>query len=418
MHHPKHRIVITGIGAVTPLGLDAPSTWQALIAGKSGVSAITAFDPGDLPTKIAAFVKGFDPHRYMDRRDVRRVSPFVHYAVAAAQEAMAHARLDLSQEDPLRVGVEIGSALGGTNIVEEQRAILETKGVRAIAPTTVPGILINMASCTIAIQHGIKGPVSSPVAACATGSVALGDAARKMCHGEADVIIAGGADSVMTELAIAGFSRLGALSTKNDTPEQACAPFDIHRDGTVVGEGAAALVLETLEHAQARGAPILAELLGYGLTCDAFHMIMPDTNGDGAARAMNQALRSAGRTREDVDWICAHGTATPLNDISETRAIKTVLGERAAAVPVSSIKGALAHMLGAAGAISAVAAVQAIQNGVIPPTLNHHIPDPECDLDYVPGAARHATVKHVLINAFGFGGQNACLMIAAWNGDV
>jgi 3-oxoacyl-[acyl-carrier-protein] synthase II len=406
----RQRIVITGLGAVSPLGLDVASTWQGLIEGKSGVSAITTFDTRDFPTKIAASVQGFDPTLYLNQREARRMSPFILYTLAAAYEAVTQARLDLSQEDPTRVGVEIGSGLGGTSIVEEQRLILENKGIRHINPSMVPAILINTAACMVAIQLGIKGPVNSGVSACASGLTSLGDAARRLAWGDADVMLAGGAESVVTPLAIAGFSRLGALSKKNDTPEKACAPFDAERDGTVIGEGAAVLVLETLDHALERNAPILAEVLGYGLTCDAYHTAAPDPSGDGAARAMANALR------DGVDYICAHGTGTELNDTSETLAIKTALGERAYEVPVSSNKGAVGHMIGAAGAISTVAGVQAILTGLVPPTINYQTPDPECDLDYVPNVARETTVNTVMINSFGLGGQNACLVLRRWDG--
>ena len=415
-HDGRRRVVVTGLGAVTPLGLDVTSTWEGLVEGRSGVSVITAFDTRDFPTKIAASVKGFDPMRYLGRREARRMSPFVHYAVAAAHQAVAQAGLDLSREDPTRVGVEMGSALGGTSVIEEQRLILERKGTRQINPTLVPATLINTAPCLVSIQLGIKGPVNASVSACASGLTALGDAARRLAWGDADVMLAGGAESVVTPLAIAGFSRLGALSTRNDEPEKACAPFDANRDGTVVGEGAAVLVLETLEHALQRDTPILAEVLGYGLTADAYHPAAPDPTGDGASRAMANALRDGNLSPSEVDWICAHGTGTRLNDSSETRAIKTVFGEQAYRVPVSSNKGSVGHMLGAAGAISALAAVQAMQTGLIPPTINYQTPDPECDLDYVPNVARQASVTTVMVNSFGFGGQNACLLLRKWDG--
>lgn len=413
----RRRVVVTGLGTVSPLGLDVASTWQGLVEGKSGVSKITTFDTRDFPTKIAASVKGFDPTLYLSRREARRMSPFIHYTLAAVHEALAHAGLDLSEEDTTRVGVEIGSALGGSGLVEEQRLILEHKGARRINPTLVPAILINMAPCMVAIQLGIKGPVNSRVSACATGLTSLGDAARQLAWGSVDVMLAGGTESVITPLAIAAFSRLGALSTKNDTPEQACTPFDANRDGTVIGEGAAVLVLETLGHALQRKATILAEILGYELTCDAYHPAAPDPSGDGAARAMAGVQRDSGTLPAEIDWVCAHGTGTQLNDSSETRAIKTALGERAYQVPVSSIKGSVGHILGAAGAISAVAAVQAIQSNLIPPTINYQTPDPECDLDYVPNVARKTRVNTVMVNSFGFGGQNACLILRKWNGN-
>lgn len=408
------RVVVTGLGAVSPLGLDAATTWEGIIAGRSGVGPITNFDTSGLATRIAASVRGFDAGQYMDVKEARRLSLFIQYAVAAAQQAVAHARLSIPEDEQMTTGVEIGSALGGTSLVEEQRMVLEQRGPRAVNPTFLPAILINSAACTVAIRHGIHGPVSAPVAACATGAVAIGEAARRLWRGEADVMLAGGSDSVMTALGIAAFGRLGALSTKNDTPERACAPFSADRDGTVVGEGAAVLVLETLEHATRRGAPILAELAGYGLTSDAVHLVMPDRDGTSAARAIAAAIRMAAITDDHLSWICAHGTGTQLNDVAETRAIKLALGEAAYTTPVSSIKGTVGHMLGAAGALAAVTAVQALAAGVIPPTINYAAPDPDCDLDYVPNTARCADVRAVMVNAFGFGGQNAALVFRRW----
>ena len=408
----RQRVVVTGIGAVTPLGNDAASSWQALTAGKSGVAPITAFDASAFPTRIAANVKGFEAGKYMDPKEARRLSPFIHFAAAATAEAVAQAGLDFGKEDLNRVGVDVGSALGGASLIEEQRLVLETRGLRAINPTVITAIIINGAACQIAIRYGIHCPVNAPVAACATGTIALGDAYSRLAWGQADVMIAGGTESVMTPLAIVSFARLGATSQKNDTPEQACAPFDKGRDCTVIGEGAAIMLLETLEHADRRDAPILAEVVGYGLTCDAYHLVAPDPTGEMAARAMRQALDSAGMTPDEISWVIAHGTGTPLNDVGETKAIKLALGEAAARkTPITSIKGALGHMLGAAGAISAVAAVQAINTGLLAPTINYRTPDPECDLDYVPNVARSATVDAVLTNAFGFGGQNGCLVL-------
>jgi 3-oxoacyl-[acyl-carrier-protein] synthase II len=407
----RRRVMVTGIGAVTPVGNTALDTWHALKEGKSGVTSVTSFNAGKLPTRIAAMVKDFDHSRVISHREARRTALFVQFALTAAMEAVSQAGLDLEREDPTRLGVEIGSALGGAGLIEDQSLILEQNGTRAINPTLIPAIIINAAACTVAIRLGFQGPVNAPVAACATGSVALGDAARRLAWGEADLIIAGGAESVITPLGITAFSRLGALSTRNESPEQACAPFDAYRDGAVVGEGAAIMVLETLEHALQRGASILAELVGFGYTCDAYHIAAPEPSGSGAARAIAKALAEAELSGEQLSWICAHGTATQLNDAAETRAIKIVLGETAYRVPISSIKGAVGHTLGAAGAISAVIGVQAIQQGFIPPTLNYRVPDPECDLDYVPNQGRKAEVEAVLVNSFGIGGQNACLAL-------
>ncbi|MGQ9502232.1 MAG: beta-ketoacyl-ACP synthase II [Anaerolineae bacterium] len=411
----RRRVVITGMGAITPLGLDVPSTWQALVEGKSGVTRITHWDVSQYPTQMAAFVEGFDAAQYVHPRDARRLSPFILYGLAAAKQAVAQAKIDFSQEDVTRVGVEIGSSMGGSSIVEEQRLILDTKGVRQINPTLIPAILINTVACAVAIELGIKGPVNSVSGACATGLIALGEAVRKLNWGDADVMVAGGSEAVLSPLSVAGFARLGATSVKNNQPERACAPFDLNRDGTVVGEGAAVIVLETLEHARQRGASILAEVLGYSLTCDAYHVVAPDPSGEGAARAMRAALQEANVSPSELDWIVAHGTATKMNDAIETKAIKMALGDEVAyKVPVSSNKGALGHMIGAAGAISAVTAVQAMLTDIIAPTLNYETPDPECDLDYVPNIGRPATVKTVMVNCFGFGGQNSCLVLRKW----
>ena len=413
----RQRVVVTGLGAVSPLGLDAPSTWRGLIEGKSGVTRISTWDVSELPTRIAAFVKGFDPSPYLNPREARRVSPFVLFGLAAAWQAVKQAGLDMSREDPTRVGVEIGSAMGGSGIVEEQRLVLDARGARQINPTLLPAILINAASCFVAMEMGIKGPVNSVSGACATGLISLGEATRKLGWGDADAMIAGGTEAVLTPLSVTGFARLGATSVKNDTPEKACAPFDLNRDGTVIGEGAAVMVLETMQHAMRRGAPILAEVLGYSLTCDAYHLVAPDPSGDGAARAMKGALADARVSPSELDWIVAHGTATKMNDPIETKAIKMALGEDVAyKVPVSSNKGALGHMVGAAGAISGVVAIEAMCGGCIAPTINYETPDPACDLDYVPNVARSASVDTVLVNCFGFGGQNACLVMRKWEG--
>jgi 3-oxoacyl-[acyl-carrier-protein] synthase II len=414
MQNGKERVVVTGLGAISPLGLDVASTWQGLIEGRSGVGPITGFDCTDWPTRIAAYVKGFDAAAYMPVKEARRLSVFIQYAIAAASQAVEHAGLDFSQEDTTRAGVEIGSALGGVSVLEEQRMILEARGPRGTNPTMLPAIIINTAACAVAIRYGLHGPVGAPVAACATGAMAVGEAARRLWAGETDVMLAGGAESVMTALAITSFGRLGALSTRNDEPERACAPFSIGRDGTVVGEGGAVLVLETLSHARARGAKILAELTGYGLTSDAHHLVVPDPEGANAARALRSALVGGPGLNGDPGWIVAHGTGTQLNDAAETRAIKAALGDRAYGVPVTSIKGALGHMMGAAGAISALAAVQALQTGIIAPTINYAGPDPECDLDYVPNTARAAPVEWALAQAFGFGGQNAAVAFRRW----
>lgn len=412
----RRRVVITGLGAVTPMGNDVVSTWQALVDGCSGVGRITDYDTSELGTKIAARVKGFNAGHYMDPKEARRLSLFIQFGIAAAAQAVEHSGLDFASEDGTRVGVEIGSSLGGTDLVEEQRSILDKRGPRAVNPTAIPAILISSAACAVAIRYGARGPVSVPVNACATGVTAVGEAYRRLIYGDAEVIIAGGTDSVMSPLGITGFGRLGALSTRNDTPERACSPFSADRDGTVLGEGSAALVLETLEHAQGRGATILAEMVGYGLSSDAFNMAAPDPEGAGAARAMELALAGDPEAAANLSWISAHGTGTQLNDLSETKAVKRVFGEAAYRTPISSIKGGLGHMLGAAGAISVVAGVKAIETGVIPPTINYTTPDPECDLDYAPNVARRMEVNVFMANAFGFGGQNAAVVVKKFVG--
>ena len=336
---------------------------------------------------------------------------FSQFAMAATREALQHAVLDLSKEDMTRVGLEIGTAIGGINLVEEQAIVFHEKGPGRVNPTLIPAIIANAAPCHIAIVLGIKGPTNSPVAACATGTVAIGQALRQLQLGIVDVMIAGGTEAATSPLSLATFGRLGALSMHNEEPEKACRPFDAQRDGTVMGEGAAVLVMETLEHAQRRGAPILAEVVGYGMSEDAYHIAAPDPTGDGPARAMHQALADAGIAPAEVDYIVPHGTGTPLNDVSETKACKAVFGERAYRIPTSSNKSMLGHLLGAAGAISTVAAILAIRDGRVPPTINLEHPDPECDLDYVPNQARNMRVDTAMANAFGFGGQNATVIV-------
>lgn len=399
------------MGVVSPLGLDGPATWAGMLAGRSGAARITDYDPSDLPTQIAATIKDFDPEKYLSRREARRLGRVTHLALAATEEAIAHASLDLGREDLTRVGVEIGSAFGALDIVEEQSRQIREKGPRGINPAVSPAVLVSTTPCHIAISYGIRGPVNSPVVACATGTVSIGAAAQRIQRGEVDVMLAGGSDSYLTPLIMASFSRLGAMSTRNDRPLTACQPFDLNRDGMIIGEGAVTMVLESLEHAQARGATILAEYGGLGFTSDAYHMAAPDPEGDGATRAMKQALAEANLSAEGIGYVAAHGTATKLNDISETKAIKRSLGEHAYTVPISSIKPMVGHAMGAAGAFGAFVIVQAMQTGWVPPTLNYETPDPECDLDYVPNTARQARVDAGIANAFGFGGQNGALVL-------
>ena len=405
------RVVITGVGLVTPLGHDLESSWAGLIAGKSGTGPITHWDATDFPTQITARVNDWEPRAYMDRKDVRRTSRGTQLAWKATQEALTRSGLDFSQENRTRIGVEMGLAFGGWDIVEEEGRKLEEGGPKRFNPAIATAALISSAPTFIAIKCGITGPANSQVTACATGITSIGEATRRIQRGEADVMLAGGAEGYLTKMAISTFSRLGAASTRNDEPENACRPFSGDRDGMVVGEGAAAFVLETLEHAQARGAPILAEFAGYGLSEDAFDMVAPDPGGQGATECMRIALRESGLDYGEIDWIVAHGTGTVLNDKAETTAIKRVFGQAAYDIPITSIKSSIGHAMGAAGAQSAVALVQAMQTQRIPPTINYNEPDPDCDLDYVPNVSRVRQVDAGLCNGFGLGGQNASLIL-------
>ncbi|NIN68537.1 MAG: beta-ketoacyl-ACP synthase II [Anaerolineae bacterium] len=409
------RVVITGMGAVTPLGTEVDTYWEGVLAGESGVDYITLFDTSDCPGKIAAEVKDFDPRDYMDAREARRTSRFIQFATISARKALEDARLDLSKEDATRVGLEIGSAAGGIGIVEEQACVLKERGARRIQPTVVPSVLISMAPCQMAISLGIKGPASSPVAACATGVVAVGEAMRRLQRGDVDVMVAGASESIGSPLTVTALARLGALSPNDKDPAGACRPFDLNRDGFVLGEGAAVVVMETLKHALNRGARILGEVLGYGFTTDGYHLAAPDPTGNGAARAMDLAISDSRLAPTDIDHIISHGTGTKLNDVAETKAIRTVFGETAYKIPINSIKSMIGHLLGAAGAISFVTALKSIQDNIIPPTINLHNPDPECDLDYVPLVARLKQIDTVLVNALGLGGQNAALVVRGFS---
>ena len=405
------RVVITGLGVVSPVGNDVETFWENIKNGKSGVGKITKFDATDFPVQIAAEVKGFDPLKYFDKREARRLDPFIQFAVAAAQEAVKNAGLEEGSVDKERVGVLIGSGIGGIHTIEEQHEILLKKGPRRVSPYCVPMEIINMASGVVSMKFGFKGPNISVVTACATGTHAIGEAFRTIAYGDADVMVAGGAESCITPLAVAGFAAARALSTRNDEPERASRPFEKNRDGFVMGEGAGIVVLEEYEHAKKRGAPILAEVVGYGTSGDAYHMTAPAPEGEGAARAMRNALKDAGISPEEVDYINAHGTSTKFNDLYETMAIKSVFKEHAYNVKISSIKSMIGHLLGAAGGVEVISSVLTLKTGVIPPTINYEEPDPECDLDYTPNEAVEADVKYVLKNSFGFGGTNACLVL-------
>ncbi len=403
------RVFITGLGAITPIGNDALTFWQNLIAGVSGAGPITVFDSTDYPVHIGCEVKGFDPGRWMDHKMARRTARVTQFALAAARQALADADLSINPDDSENVGVVIATGGGGMTLLEEGTHVLIEKGPRSISPLLLPSLMPNAVSCLVSIETGAKGPVLTSTLACASGNYALIESYNFMQRGEADVIIAGGVESATTPLTFATLARMGALSQRNDDPARASRPFDADRDGFVYGEGAAVLILETEEHARARGAKIYAEVLGGRLTGDAYHITAPDPEGSGAARAMCGALRSAGLQPSDVDAIFAHGTSTLLNDVTETKAIKKALGEHAYKVAVTGTKSMLGHTLGAAGALSALAAALTMHEGIIPPTINQQRPDPECDLDYVPNQARRAKVNVALINAFGFGGHNVVL---------
>jgi 3-oxoacyl-[acyl-carrier-protein] synthase II len=404
------RVVITGLGAVTPLGLNVASTWQALLAGRSGVDRISAFDAEAFETEIAAEVKGFDPLACMDRKEARRTDRFVQFATAAAMEAVAQSGLKIDASNAEQVGVIMGSGIGGIATLSEQFKVLHERGPSRISPFLVPMMIADMASGHLSIRLGAKGPNFCTVSACSSGADAIGEAAEIIRRGEAQAMVAGGAEACVVPISVAGFSSAGALSKRNAEPQKASRPFDAQRDGFVIGEGAAALVLEELDCARARGAPILAELAGYGATDDAYHITQPAEGGEGGARAMRVALRKAGLQPKDVDYINAHGTSTPLNDKFETMAMKSVFGPEAYKIPISSTKSMTGHLIGAAGAVEAVFSVLAIRESVCPPTINLENPDPDCDLDYTPHVPRRGRVNVTLSNSFGFGGHNACLV--------
>ncbi|MDQ6673193.1 MAG: beta-ketoacyl-ACP synthase II [Chloroflexota bacterium] len=403
------RVVITGIGAVTPVGLDVPSTWEALVHGHSGVARVQAFDTSDLNVRIAGEVKGFDPSRYMDRKEARRMDRFLHLGIVAAHEAMRDAALDVRAEDPERVGVIVGSGIGGIATIVDAAIVLHTRGPDRVSPFVIPMMLPDMLAGMIAIQTGAKGPNFSVSSACSTAGHALGEGAETIRRGDADVLIAGGSEAPITRIGLAAFDSMRAISRRNDEPERASRPFDSGRDGFILGEAAGILVLESLEHASNRGARIYAELTGYGATADAYHITAPSENGEGAARAMKLALRGAGLEPAAIDYINAHGTSTQHNDRTESKAIRSVFGQHAP--PVSSTKSMTGHLIGASGAVEAIICIKAILEGCLPPTINYECPDPECDLDYVPNTARSARINAALSNSFGFGGHNTALVL-------
>lgn len=409
----SRRVVVTGLGAVTAIGHDVPSFWDGLMAGRGGVHRITHFDPKDFASQMGAEVRDWDPALHMDPKEVRRNDRYTHFGFVAAKQAVADAKLDMAKEDGDRVGVIIGSGIGGMHTYETQLKNLFERGPRKVSPFTIPALIGNMCSGLVAIEYGARGPNFGIVSACATGTHAIGEAAHAVRRGDADVMIAGGTEATITPFAYASFCAMKAMSTRNDDPEKASRPFDKNRDGFVMGEGSGILILESLEHAQARGARIYCELAGYAATCDAYHITQPDPDGKGLSMAMKRALASAGTLPGDIDYINAHGTSTPYNDKFETLAIKRIFGEHAAKVAISSTKSMTGHLLGAAGGIESVICAKAIEMQAVPPTINLEEPDPECDLDYVPNQGRQMRVRTVLSNNLGFGGQNAAAVFRA-----
>jgi len=408
----SRRVVVTGMGVVTALGHDLETFWANLLAGKSGVSLIESFDVSEYPTRIAATIKDFNPEDYFERRDLKRMDRFVQFAGAASLLALKDADLRIGENvDAEQAGVYIGSGIGGLSTWEEQHTILMEKGPKRISPFFIPMMIANMGSGQVSILTGAKGPNSTAVTACATGTNAIGDSFRLIQRGDADVMICGGAEATVTPMGVGGFCALRAMSTRNDEPERASRPFDKDRDGFVMGEGAGILILEELEHALARGAHIYAEVAGYGMSSDAHHMTDPSPGGDGAARCMSKAIKDAGIAPEEVGYINAHGTSTGVGDIAETQGIKTTFGAAAYRIPVSSTKSMTGHMLGAAGGVEAIICSLAVQDGKLPPTINLENPDPECDLDYVPNEFRTADIRYALSNSFGFGGHNATIIM-------
>jgi len=407
----RRRVVVTGLGILCPIGNAVPEAWENALAGKSGIARVTRFDPSRLSSHIAGEVKGFDVTQYISAKEARRMDTFIHYGMAAGIQAWRDSGLAVTPENAERCGINFGSGIGGLPMIEETHAELQKSGPRRISPFFIPSTIINMIAGNLSILLGTKGPNLAIVTACTTGTHCIGEAAKSIRYGEADVMLAGGAESCVSELAMGGFASARALSTRNDDPATASRPWDKDRDGFVLGEGAGALVLEEYEHAKARGARIYAEVAGYGVSSDAYHMTAPSEDGDGGFRCMRNSLRDAGIGTETVDYINAHGTSTPLGDIAETMAVKRLLGERAKQVAVNSTKSMTGHLLGAAGAVEAVFTILAVRDQISPPTINLQNPDPQCDLDYVPNTARPMKIRSALSNSFGFGGTNGTLVI-------
>ncbi|HZQ75479.1 MAG TPA: beta-ketoacyl-ACP synthase II [Burkholderiales bacterium] len=408
----RRRVVVTGLGIVCPLGNTVQQAWDSALAGTPGITRISRFDPSRLASQIAGEVKGFDVSPYMSPKEARRMDLFIHYGMAAGLQAWRDCALQVMPDNAERVGVNFGSGIGGLPLIEAMKDELDKNGPRRISPFFIPGTIINMIAGLLSIEVGAKGPNLAMVTACTTSTHCIGEAAKSVRYGDADVMIAGGAEAVVTELAVGGFAAARALSTRNDDPATASRPWDKDRDGFVLGEGAGAVVLEEYEHARARGAKIYCEVAGYGVSADAFHMTAPPEDGDGGFRAMRNALKDSGLKAEQIDYINAHGTSTPLGDVAETRAIRKLLGERAGKVAVNSTKSMTGHLLGAAGGVEAVFSILALRDQVSPPTINLRTPDPECDLDYVPNTARKMPIRVALSNSFGFGGTNGTLVFA------
>ena len=415
MNEGPRRVVVTGLGILCPLGNDRETVWTRLLAGESGIAAITRFDASRLTTRIAGEVRGFEAEDFIDKRAARRMDPYSQYAVAAAHQAVDDARLDVAAE-PEAIGAVVACGGGGLSTFEQQSRILFEQGPGHMSPFFAPMMIPNMAAAQVSLELGVKGPLSAVCTACAAGANAIGDAFEIVRRGAAEAMLAGGTEAPINETGVAAFSVMRALSTRNETPQEASRPFDVGRDGFVLGEGAGILVLEELEHARARGARIHAEIVGYGMSSEAFHVTLPDETGEAQARAMAAALKEAGLTPDDVDYVNAHGTSTPAGDIAETRAMKLAFGARAMQVPVSSTKSMTGHLLGAAGAIEALFCVRAITDSVVPPTINLTDPDPACDLDYVPNAARVVAVRTAMSNSFGFGGHDVSLVFRRFDG--
>ncbi|MFZ3136657.1 MAG: beta-ketoacyl-ACP synthase II [Thermodesulfovibrionales bacterium] len=404
------RVVVTGVGMITPLGVGVQESWNGLLAGRSGIRKITHFDASGFPTQIAGEVEGFSAEDYIESKDIKKMDRFIHLAVAAASMSLADSGLKITEENAERVGVTVGSGMGGLHAIEHYHSVLLEKGPKRITPFFIPMLIVNLAAGQVSIRAGAKGPNSAVATACATGSHSIGDAFKIIQRGDADAMIAGGTESVITPLGIGGFNAMKALSIRNHEPEKASRPFDINRDGFIMGEGAGIVILESLENALDRGAKIYAELIGYGMTADAYHITSPSPGGEGAARCMKMALKDGRIDPLDVNYINAHGTSTKYGDELETHAVKTVFGEHAYKIAVSSTKSMTGHLLGAAGGVEAVITVLSVHNNIVPPTINLDNPDPECDLDYVPHKSREMTVEYGLTNSFGFGGTNACLL--------